>query len=71
VRLRFVGEYARFENMDSFDDEARGVLPSALPINDGFEQEGKFTYTVQSSMNNRGNQRDDDFGPSIKDEAPF
>lgn len=67
VRLRFVGEYARFENMDSFDEETRGALPNALPVNDGFENEGKLMITKRSNFEQAG----DDFERTYDGDAPF
>jgi len=67
VRLRFVPEYARFENIDSFSDEP-STIQSSLNANSDFDSEAG-TYTVQSKMNSLD---DDslDFDPSDS-ETPF
>lgn len=67
VRLRFVPEYARFENIDSFNDEP-STIQSSLNANSDFDSEAG-TYTVQSKMNSLD---DDslDFDPSDS-ETPF
>lgn len=67
VRLRFVPEYARFENFESFSDEP-AIMPSKLNANNDFDSEGG-TYTMPSKMNSL---EDDnlDFDPT-NDDTPF
>lgn len=67
VRLRFVPEYARFENMESFSEES-AVMPSKLNANSEFDSEGG-TYTMPSKMNSLDDDNLD-FDPS-GDNAPF
>jgi len=49
VRLRFIGEYARFDNFDSFDDDF-SLPTSKMSVNQEFDKQVN-TYTVQSKMN--------------------
>ena len=58
VRLRFIGKYAKFANMDNFDEYA----PDSLSPNKDFSQSMGGTYTVQSKMNDDDIDSDDD-GP--------
>ena len=58
VRLRFIGKYAKFANMDNFDE----YLPDSLSPNKDFSQPMGGTYTVQSKMNDDDIDSDDD-GP--------
>ncbi|MBG15158.1 MAG: replicative DNA helicase [Crocinitomicaceae bacterium] len=60
VRLRFIGKYAKFANMDSFADE---YMPDSLQPNKDFTQSMGGSYTVQSKMN------DDDI--DVDDDGPF
>tara|TARA_B100000401_G_C52808238_1_gene722229 strand:- start:1387 stop:2934 length:1548 start_codon:yes stop_codon:yes gene_type:complete len=59
VRLRFIGKYAKFANMDSFADE---YMPDSLQPNKDFTQSMGGSYTVQSKMNDDDIDGDDD-GP--------
>ena len=55
VRLRFIGEYARFEDFDKFQVDD---FPSVgMPINTNFDQQVG-TYTVQSKMNEEAENND-------------
>ncbi len=54
VRLRFIGEYARFDNFDSFEEDFQpiGKTMGALGVNTGFDSApAGNSYTVQSKMN--------------------
>lgn len=65
VRLRFIKELIRFDNIDAF---AETDFNSTIPQNNSFESEGdnSGTYTVGSKMN------DDNFSGSIlDDDVPF
>lgn len=59
VRLRFIGKYAKFANMESFADE---YMPDSLQPNKDFTQSMGGSYTVQSKMNDDDIDGDDD-GP--------
>jgi len=63
VRLRFVQEYARFENIESFDSN---------PMNNSFNS-GKsdpYTITVQSNLN-KVEDSGTDFDLNGMNEVPF
>ncbi len=71
VRLRFVGKYARFENMEDQYNSAPGTdfnpnaMSAGMSMNRGFDESPR-TITLGSNMNN---VPDEDFnGP---DETPF
>lgn len=66
VRLRFVGEYARFENLDDYgsDFDMPSIKSNALSANQNFDASSSGSYTVSSKMN-------DDFDFEVKDDNPF
>lgn len=70
VRLKFVGKYAKFANIDSFDTDVEFQAPGAMPVGTDFESEGAGNRVIKSS---RMNEIDDDFDISDNDteEAPF
>ena len=71
VRLRFIGEYARFDNFDSFEEDFQpiGKTMGALGVNTGFDNApAGNSYTVQSKMNEA--EENFDF-TNNDDEDPF
>lgn len=68
VRLRFVKEYARFDNIEGFSESANFPSESPLPTNKDFDNQG--TYTMSSKMNSL---KDDDlnFDSSNDEDNPF
>ena len=60
VRLRFIGKYAKFDNLDTFGGD--DFLPESLQPNQDFSQSMGGSYTVQSKMNDDDIDGDDD-GP--------
>ncbi len=65
VRLKFVGKFAKFDNLDAFDNDfggAEGGMP-LLP-NENFDEETG-TFIMSSKMN------DDDFEDFSNEDAPF
>lgn len=68
VRLRFVKEYARFDNLEGFNDTPNFPSESPLPVNGDFDNQG--TYTIPSKMNSL---KDDDlnFDSSDNEDNPF
>ena len=51
VRLRFVGEYARFENFDTFGDDFQPMGGSSMSVNSDFDNPASnASYTVKSKM---------------------
>lgn len=69
VRLRFIGQYARFENLHSFNADPEGMSPamSSLQANDGFDSGN--SITLQSKMNSFDDN--DDFDISSSEDVPF
>jgi replicative DNA helicase len=65
VRLKFIGQYARFENFETFGDDFIPMQSNNLPMNENFDHSSN-SYTVQSKMN----QSEDDFSVETED-APF
>ena len=72
MRLQFVGEYARFENINNFVEEelpTHNSSPSGMSANTDFDQQS--TYTIPSKMNSF-DQDDTDFDVNSNDgNAPF
>ncbi len=67
VRLQFVGEYARFENINNFEEEelpTHNTIPSGMSANTDFDQQS--TYTIPSKMNSF-DQDDTDFDVNSND----
>jgi replicative DNA helicase len=60
VRLRFIGKYAKFANLDTFS--ADDYSAESLQPNKDFSQSAGGTYTVQSKMNDDDLDGDED-GP--------
>ena len=67
VRLRFVAQYARFENLDGFSDTESFQGSNTLSANNEFDNQS--TYTIPSKMNSL--EEDIDFNPSSEDDEPF
>lgn len=69
VRLKFIGQYARFDNLDSFDD-FEGQIPgnASLTANQGFDDMAPITITRQSRFND---DNDDDFVNTQINDTPF
>ncbi len=65
VKLRFVKEFARFENLDNFNEDVGGG--SQLGANTEFDSQGG-SYTMPSKMNSN---EDIDFDPNSDDDTPF
>jgi replicative DNA helicase len=70
VRLRFVGEYARFENIETFNEDVNITSHTNLSANTGFESESVLTYRVQSKMNDSF-EDDTNFGQKFDGDSPF
>ncbi len=70
VRLRFIGKYAKFANLDTFDDG--GGFGMEMTPNTDFESDGGGFMTVQSKMNE---DFDDGFGANFmedgEEDSPF
>jgi hypothetical protein len=50
VRLRFIGEYARFDNLESYNEEAVPAHTN-MGANTDFDAPAPASYTVPSKMN--------------------
>ncbi len=49
VRLRFIGEYARFDNIEGYQEDENNSVPSSLNGSNNFDNGG--SYTIKSKMN--------------------
>jgi replicative DNA helicase len=68
VRLRFIPQYARFDNMEGFQDESADTPGAAiLSADDSFDNQA--SYTVPSKMNSL--DEDTNFDPTSNDESPL
>lgn len=70
IRLRFIKEYARFDNLEGFEPEADTGGHNNLTANASFDDQGVGSYTVQSKMNSFDDDTDD-FDLSDGDDSPF
>lgn len=69
VRLRFIPQYARFDNFEEFDTSESGApAPAQLGASDDFDAQSGNTYTIPSKMNSL--DEDIDFNSS-DDDSPF
>lgn len=68
VRLRFVKEYARFENLEGFSAENESM--GHLSANSSFDDQGRNTITRPSKMNSLDDDNNFDF-QSGGDDTPF
>jgi len=68
VRLRFIGQYARFDNLESYDDNNLDSPAPQLGANNDFDAQSGNTYTIQSKMNSFEDDIDLD---SSGEDVPF
>ena len=68
VRLRFIKEFARFDNIEGFQDDPNMPSHTNLAANGDFDEEGG-TITLQSK--NWNNDDNDDFDLSSGGDTPF
>ena len=70
VRLQFIGKYARFENLTSFEGEDSQFDAAPLNPNNSFDNEAFETVTIQSGLND---QKEDnlDFENNDSEDVPF
>ncbi|TNF46322.1 MAG: replicative DNA helicase [Bacteroidetes bacterium] len=71
VRLKFVGEFARFENIENYMDDSMSEGNFSLSANTGFENENTRTVTVKSKMNSFTEESDDNFDFNEIDDPAF
>jgi hypothetical protein len=72
VRLRFIGEYARFENIDTYHEDISAPPPlNPLSANTGFDSNA-YNMIIPSKLNKSGEdeENDIDFGYN-GDSTPF
>jgi replicative DNA helicase len=68
VRLRFIGEFARFENFNSFADDSNFSAGSnSLTAQSNFEQKNQTIKSKMSSFDSDGS----DFDANIEGDVPF
>jgi replicative DNA helicase len=70
VRLRFIGEYARFDNIEGYNEEPVVPVHANLNANTDFDLPSANSYTIQSKMNSFDDDPAD-FDKSFQDETPF
>jgi replicative DNA helicase len=73
VRLRFIGKYARFDNVESFDGEFESSHdPAPLNPNRDFESDGQDNVMIRSSkMDEIGDDEDFDLSDNDVEDNPF
>ena len=71
VRLRFIKEFARFENIEAFQESYGIGGHTKLPSNADFDNQGN--YTIPSKMNTFKDKENGnlDFDTPPEDETPF
>ena len=70
VRLRFIGEYARFDNLESFTEDVNVPTHTSLNASADFDEPSPASYTIASKMNSFDDNTVD-FNKSLDDETPF
>jgi replicative DNA helicase len=68
VRLRFIGQYARFDNMEGFDESEHDSAPQQLGASNDFDAQAGNTYTIPSKLNSFDEDIDLD---SSGEDVPF
>ena len=68
VRLRFIKEYARFDNLEGFKEDPNVPAHTTLAANNEFDNQG--SYTMQSKMNTLENENHD-FDTNNEGDTPF
>ena len=70
IRLRFIKEFARFDNIEGFDSTPDAASANNLTANASFDDQGVGSYTVQSKMNSFDDETQD-FDLSDGEDSPF
>ena len=70
VRLRFIGEYARFDNIEGYTEDANVPTQTNLNANTDFDKPSTQSYTIPSKMNSFDDDPAD-FDKSFQDDTPF
>ncbi len=72
VRLRFVGQYARFENLDNVDTDFQpSSFGSAMNSNKALENASSNAFTLPSKINSINESDGEDFGSPSDLDNPF
>ena len=70
VRLRFIGEYARFDNLETYTEDINVPAHTSLNASTDFDEPSPASYTIASKMNSFDDNAVD-FNKSLDDETPF
>ena len=70
IRLRFIKEFARFDNIEGFDADPELPGSKNLTANASFDDQGVGSYTVPSKMNSFDDDAND-FDLSDGEDSPF
>lgn len=70
VRLRFIKEFARFDNLEGFSDDFGLPTATNLTANASFDDQGTRSYTMPSKMDSFDDENLN-FDPSSGNETPF
>ena len=70
IRLRFIKEYARFDNLEGFSDDPEMSGHNNLTANASFDDQGVGSITIPSKMNSFDDDAND-FDLSDGEESPF
>jgi len=71
VRLKFIGKYARFDNITAFEGDDESFQPAPLNPSNEFDQEPSTNVTMPSKMNEDDNDDDFDFSNNEVEDNPF
>lgn len=70
VRLRFIGEYARFDNLEGYTEDENIPAHTSLNANSEFDAPNPSSYTIPSKMNSF-DEDIADFDKNFPNETPF
>ncbi|MFN5844552.1 MAG: DnaB-like helicase C-terminal domain-containing protein, partial [Flavobacteriia bacterium] len=71
VRLRFIGEYARFDNIQTYSEDINVPTQTNLNANTSVDSPAQNSYTIPSKMNQTFDEESSDFGRDLDDTPPF
>ena len=71
VRLRFIAEYARFENIENYNDNSATPNHQNMTNFSAFENPSPSSYTMKSKMNESFDDELSDFNRNLEEENPF
>jgi replicative DNA helicase len=71
VRLRFIAEYARFENLETYTGNPDIPQHTNFSGLSDFDQNAPTSYTIKSRMNDTLSEDLDDFNSNIPENTPF